>query len=123
MQIGLVSQWYEPEPSTVPSVLAHQLGKRGHSVKVLTGFPNYPEGRVYDGYRIAWRQDSIVSGVPVRRVALFPNHGTSAAGRLANYGSFAATAASWGSGFLKGVGGAWVADSPPTLGLPSWTVQ
>lgn len=123
MQIGLLSQWYEPEPAVVPSVLARELGKRGHSVKVLTGFPNYPRGRLYDGYHIAWRHDSTVSGVPVRRVALFPSHGPSAVGRLANYGSFAATAALWGASFLKGVEGLWVSNAPPTVGLPTWVIK
>ena len=123
MRIGLLSQWYEPEPAPIPSVLAHELEKRGHSVRVLTGFPNYPEGRIYRGYQVAWRHDAIVSGVPVRRVALFPNHGSSAVGRLANYGSFAATAAMWGSGFLKGVDGLWVSNSPPTVGLPTWVIK
>jgi len=123
LQIGLISQWYEPEPATVPSVLADQLGKRGHSVKVVTGFPNYPEGRIYPGYRLAWRLDSKVSGVPVRRVALFPSHGHSAIGRLANYGSFAATASLWGYSFLKGIDGLWVYNSPPTVGLPTWVTK
>lgn len=123
MQIGLVSQWYEPEPATVPSVLARELGQRGHSVKVLTGFPNYPEGRIYDGYQIAWRLDTSVSGVPVRRVALFPSHGRSSVGRFANFGSFAATASLWGGSFLKGVEGLWVYNSPPTVGLPTWVIK
>jgi len=123
MQIGVFSQWYEPEPAPIPSVLASELGKRGHSVKVLTGFPNYPQGRLYDGYRMAWRLDSTVSGVPVRRVALFPSHGPSTIGRLANYGSFAATASLLGSGFLKGVDGLWVSNAPPTVGLPTWVIK
>ena len=123
MEIGVFSQWYEPEPAPIPSVLARELGKRGHSVKVLTGFPNYPQGRIYDGYRMAWRHDSMVSGVPVRRVALVPSHGPSTVGRLANYGSFATTAALWGTGFLKGVDGLWVSNSPPTVGLPTWIIK
>jgi putative colanic acid biosynthesis glycosyltransferase WcaI len=123
LQIGLLSQWYEPEPWKVPSVLARELGKRGHTVKVLTGFPNYPEGRIYDGYQIAWRLDSTLSGAAVRRVALFPSHGRSPVGRLANYGSFAATASLWGSGFLKGVEGLWVYNSPPSVGLPTWVIK
>lgn len=123
MQIGVLSQWYEPEPAPIPSVLASELGRRGHSVRVLTGFPNYPRGRIYDGYRMAWRHDSSVSGVPVRRVALVPSHGPSIVGRFANYVSFAATASLWGSGFLKGVEGLWVSNAPPTVGLPTWIIQ
>ena len=84
MRIGLFSQRYEPEPPTIPHVLASELNRRGHSVGVLTGFPNYPEWRLFKGYLIAWRADSLVSGVPVRRVALFPSHSSSYVGRLAN---------------------------------------
>jgi glycosyltransferase involved in cell wall biosynthesis len=123
VKIGVFSQWYEPEPAPIPSVLARELGKRGHSVRALTGFPNYPQGQLYDGYRMAWRLDSTVSGVPVRRVALFPNHGSSTIGRIANYGSFAATASLWGSGFLKGIDGLWVSNAPPTIGLPTWVIK
>ncbi len=123
MNIGLLSQWYEPEPQTIPRVLAHELTRRQHSVKVLTGFPNYPIGRLFDGYRMSWRNDEVVSGVPVRRVALFPSHGRSTMGRLANYGTFAATASLWGTGWLKGVEALWVYNSPPTVGVPTWLIK
>src|SRR5690242_18958825 len=46
MRIGLVSQWYSPEPGFIPSNLAAELASRGHEVRVLTGYPNYPEGRI-----------------------------------------------------------------------------
>ena len=123
MRIGLLSQWYEPEPQTIPRVLARELKRRQHSVKVLTGFPNYPSGRLFDGYQMSWRRDELVSGVPVRRVALFPSHGKSKTGRLANYGSFAATASLWGVGWFKDVQALWVYNSPPTVGLPTWLAK
>jgi colanic acid biosynthesis glycosyl transferase WcaI len=43
MRVGLLSQWFDPEPgaAAVPGVLARELALRGHEVKVLTGFPNY----------------------------------------------------------------------------------
>lgn len=123
MRIGLFSQWYEPEPATIPSVLARELKRQGHSVKVLTGFPNFPEGRLYDGYHMKWRSDTIVAGVPVRRVALFPSHSGSILGRLANYGSFAVSAALSGSSWFRDIEGLWVSNSPPTVGLPTWLVK
>ena len=123
MQVGLLSQWYEPEPTPIPSVLAQELDRRGHSVRVLTGFPNYPHGRIYDSYPMSWRRDSNGTAVRIRRVALFPNHGSSAMGRVANYGSFAATASAWGTGFLRGIEGLWVSNSPPTVGLPAWVIK
>lgn len=123
MRIGLFSQWYEPEPATVPTVLARELSRQGHSVRVLTGFPNFPEGRIYDGYRMKWRSDAIMAGLPVRRVALFPSHSASILGRLANYGSFAVSAAVSGSSWFKDIEALWVSNSPPTVGLPTWLIK
>ncbi len=53
MRLGVLSQWYDPEPGggAVPGVLARGLAGRGHDVRVLTGFPNYPRGQIYPGYR------------------------------------------------------------------------
>jgi colanic acid biosynthesis glycosyl transferase WcaI len=123
LRIGLFSQWYEPEPATVPSVLARELTQRGHSVRVLTGFPNFPEGRIYDGYQMKWRSDATVSGVPVRRVALFPSHNSSTLHRLTNYWSFAVSAAMSGSSWFRDIEALWVSNSPPTVGLPTWLIK
>ncbi len=123
LRVGLFSQWYDPEPTIIPAVLARELTRRHHSVKVLTGFPNYPEGRIYDGYRQAPRTDEDLSGVTVRRVALFPSHGPSMVGRLANYTTFALSASVWGPSWFNGIDALWVSNSPPTVGLPTWLIQ
>lgn len=120
MRIGIFSQWYEPEPTLIPSVLARELSQRHHKVRVLTGFPNYPQGKLYAGYRLAPHTDEDQSGVAVRRVALYPSHDSSRVGRLTNYTSFAISAAIWGSSWFRGVDSLWVANSPPTVGLPTW---
>src|SRR5205807_153628 len=57
------------------------------------------------------------------RVALFPSHGPSVIGRLANYGSFALSASLWGTPWFKEVEGLWVSNSPPTVGLPTWIIK
>jgi putative colanic acid biosynthesis glycosyltransferase WcaI len=123
LRVGLLSQWYEPEPVSIPAVLARELSRRAHSVRVLTGFPNFPEGRIYAGYRMSWRRDGNVSEVPVRRVALFPSHGPSGVGRLLNYGSFAISASALGTGWLRDIEALWVYNSPPTVGLPAWIIK
>ena len=50
----IVTQYYAPEPGA-PQIrlraMAKELQQRGVNVRVLTGMPNYPEGRVYPGYR------------------------------------------------------------------------
>ena len=69
--------------------MAKALQARGHDVEVLTGFPNYPGGTVYPGYRIRWLQRECVEGVPVIRVPLYPSHDKSSIKRALNYLSFA----------------------------------
>ncbi len=48
----LLTQWFEPEPSMKGLAFARRLGEMGFEVEAVTGFPNYPGGKVYDGYRI-----------------------------------------------------------------------
>jgi len=52
MRILLLSQWFNPEPAFKGLAFARELVRRGHEVEVLTGFPNYPGGKLYDGYRV-----------------------------------------------------------------------
>ena len=53
MRLGVVTQWYDPEGSSaaLPGVIARSLAAHGHEVHVITGFPNYPDGVLLDGYR------------------------------------------------------------------------
>ncbi len=122
MRIAILSQWYQPEPgaAVVPSVLARSLAERGHEVQVVTGFPNYPSGRLAAGYRMRRRLDeNESSGLSVRRVALYPNHGRSAIKRGTNYISFAVSASVSGLKLLRSSDAIWVYNSPATVGMPS----
>ena len=40
----------------------------------MTGFPNYPGGRIYDGYKIKFIQRQELDGIPVIRALLYPSH-------------------------------------------------
>ena len=50
----------------------------GHDVTVVTTAPNFPQGRLYQGYQNRWRQTETVDGIRVVRVKSFiaPNRGT-----------------------------------------------
>lgn len=50
----------------------------GHRVTILTSAPNFPEGRLYDGYANAWRRVEEIDGLRVVRVKTFiaANRGT-----------------------------------------------
>ena len=51
--------------------------KWGHSVSVLTSFPNFPEGKLYPGFTNRWRDNTEMEGINVIRVKTFiaPNAG------------------------------------------------
>ncbi len=88
MRILFVSQWYTPEPDGRVSALAEGLVELGHEVCVVTGFPNYPQGKIYPGYKIKWRQRENLNGVNVLRLPLYPDHSQSLIRRALNYVSF-----------------------------------
>lgn len=84
----LLTQWFEPEPTFKGLVFAKALQRSGFAVEVVTGFPNYPGGKVYDGYRVRPMTREVIDGVHVTRLALFPSHNQRALSRIANYLSF-----------------------------------
>ena len=89
MKILIVSQYYPPELALIPSVLAERLADLGHSVKVLTGFPNYPEGKLYAGYKQSWRHQETHGRITIKRVPMFIDHSQNPLARIASYVSFA----------------------------------
>jgi colanic acid biosynthesis glycosyl transferase WcaI len=88
MKILYLTQFFEPEPMVKGVVFAKGLAERGHEVEVLTGFPNYPTGKLYAGYRIGWHTRELIDGISVHRLPLFPSHDGSSVGRILNYLSF-----------------------------------
>lgn len=93
MRILLVTQWFQPEPHFKGLDFAKALQAMGHEVEVLTGFPNYPGGKMYPGYRLRLAQRETMDGIRVTRGFLYPSHDRSAWRRIANYVSFAASSA------------------------------
>lgn len=103
MRIGILSYRFPPEPAFVPGSLAEELAARGHEVRVLTGFPHHPDGRIHPGWRQHWRYETHSERLTVRRVPRYPPDDSSAGARLAGQLSFATTAALTGWRFLAGV--------------------
>ena len=120
MNIGMLSQWFDPEPgpAAVPGIFGREFVRQGHEVSVLTGFPNYPTGRIFEGYRQRIRSTAMQDGMRVTRVPLVPSHDRSIAGRVANYASFAASSSTLGTSALREVDAIWVYNSPVTVAAP-----
>ena len=89
MRILILNQYCTPEPNFKSVPFAQELVRRGHEARILTGFPNYPGGRVFTGYRIRPWQREIIRGIPILRVPLYPSHDRSAIRRTVTYLSFA----------------------------------
>ena len=71
MRVLLVTQYFYPE-NFKSNDIALELTKRGHEVTVLTGLPNYPEGKVHKGYGFFKRTKENFQGVDVIRTWLVP---------------------------------------------------
>ena len=122
MRILILSQWFDPEPTFKGLLFARELTARGHDVEVLTGFPNYPGGEVYPGYRIRlWSREQI-DGISILRVALYPSHNRSGIHRALNYVSFALSAALIGSIMIRKPDVIYVYHPPITVGLAATVI-
>ena len=86
MKILVVCQYYKPEPFRI-SDICEALAAQGHTVTVVTGTPNYPEGEIYPGYEGSAHRDETVNGVQVCRCPIHPRK-RGALHRFWNYYSF-----------------------------------
>lgn len=73
LRIVIVGLHYAPESTgnaPYTASLAEGLAAAGHDVRVITGYPHYPEWQVRDGYT-GWSRREIINGVRVERVRHF----------------------------------------------------
>ena len=119
MRILLLSQWYIPEPARLLEEFVTTLQEFGHDVEVLTGFPNYPSGKIFPGYALKpWMKETL-NGIPVVRTFLFPDHSRSGFKRILNYVSFAFSSAILGKWLTKKPDVIFVYHPPLTIGFPA----
>lgn len=123
MRILFVSQWFQPESFMKGLPFAQKLMARGHEVQVLTGYPNYPTGKVFEGYKIRLYQKEIMEGITVHRVPLYPSHDHSGLRRIANYFSFSLSASCIGPWVVEPADVIYVFHPPPTTYWPAWVVR
>ena len=92
-KILVICQYYKPEPFRI-SDICEEIVSRGHEVHVVTGYPNYPEGILYDGYGKGKHIDEVIEGVHVHRCFTIPRE-TGSVKRLMNYYSYAASSTAY----------------------------
>ncbi len=119
MRVLILSQFFDPEPTLKGLAFAKALQREGWEVEVLTGYPNYPGGRLYPGYRRRLWSREVVDGIVINRVWLSPSHDRSAVRRIVTYASFAIVAAVIGPWLVRRPDAIYVHHPPPTISLPA----
>lgn len=84
MHILIVTNHFWPENFRIND-LASGMVERGHQVSVLTGIPNYPEGKFYSGYGVFRKRSEEYRGIRIRRIPLIPRGNGSSFRLMLNY--------------------------------------
>ncbi|WP_298445781.1 glycosyltransferase family 4 protein [uncultured Ferrimonas sp.] len=100
MHILFLSDNFPPEgnaPATRTYEHALRWVEAGHTVTVVTGAPNFPEGKVFSGYKNCWYKKENIDGINVVRVKTYITANEGFVKRILDYMSFMA------SGFVAGL--------------------
>lgn len=122
-RVLILTQWFDPEPTFKGLVFAEELVKQGLSVEVVTGFPNYPGGKIYPGYKVKLIQRELINGIKVTRLPLYPSHGQSGIGRAVNFLSFAISSLLYGVFFAKRPDVIYAYHPPLTVGVAASLIR
>jgi len=105
MHILFLTDNFPPEVNA-PASRTHEHCRRwveaGHRVTVVTGVPNFPKGRVFDGYTNKCWQQEVVDGIRVIRVWTYVTANEGFARRIFDYLSFMVSGA-FAALFVRGV--------------------
>jgi glycosyltransferase involved in cell wall biosynthesis len=87
MKILFISQYFYPETFKGNDIV-FDFVKRGHEVTVLTGKPNYPEGKFYKGYGFLKKNEEVINGAKIIRAPIYPRKNGKGIHLILNYISF-----------------------------------
>jgi colanic acid biosynthesis glycosyl transferase WcaI len=91
LKFVFLTQYYPPEvggAQVLMASLAAEIKCRGHDVRVVTALPNYPTGRIFDGFRGRLFVREVRDGIPVFRSWVYAAQSARMIPRLFNYLSF-----------------------------------
>ncbi|WMD19376.1 glycosyltransferase family 4 protein [Achromobacter seleniivolatilans] len=102
MKILIVTQYFWPEQFFVNDFV-RALVAQGHVVEVLTGKPNYPDGKVFDGYdERGCTQERLNDGTVIHRVPLRARRQGGGKNLVLNYLSFVVNGLRFGHRAVRG---------------------
>lgn len=91
--ILVISQYFYPEQFRINDICKTWV-KNGYRVTVVTGIPNYPEGKFYNGYSFNKKRKEMWKGVEIIRLPIIPR-GNSSIQLMLNYISFVVSGFFW----------------------------
>lgn len=94
MHILFLTDNFPPEgnaPATRTFEHAREWVKLGHKVTIITGAPNFPEGKVFKGYTNSWYSKSLIDGIEVHRVKTYITANEGFIRRILDFMSFMIT--------------------------------
>lgn len=119
MKVLIVSFYYEPELGAAPSRitnLAKGLKAFGAEVDVLTCLPNYPKGKIFDGYRGRFSMKETVDGIDIYRYWTYATVSKNPVKRVLAMTSYAVTM--WSFAFKRKLVKSYdriIVQSPPIM--------
>lgn len=91
--ILVISQYFYPEQFRINDICKEWV-KRGYKVTVVTGIPNYPQGKYYNDYGLFKRRKEQHMGIDIIRIPLVPR-GKNKVMLALNYLSFVLSGFFW----------------------------
>lgn len=89
----VISQYFYPEQFRINDICTEWV-KKGYDVTVITGIPNYPQGKFYEGYGFFKKRKELYNGIDIIRIPLIPRGNNSILLAL-NYLSFVVSGFFW----------------------------
>lgn len=86
MKILIYSQYFWPENFLVNNLVIEL--KKKNKVDVVTGLPNYPNGKLFEGYTLLRKNDEYYKNVKITRSLLIPRGNSNYINLVLNYISF-----------------------------------
>ncbi|MEV5029133.1 glycosyltransferase family 4 protein [Paenibacillus sp. LPE1-1-1.1] len=93
--ILVISQYFYPEQFRINDICTEWV-KRGYKVTVITGIPNYPQGKYYKGYSLFKSRRETYNDVDIIRIPLVAR-GSNSITLILNYLSFVVSGFIWKS--------------------------
>ncbi|PKO04173.1 MAG: glycosyltransferase WbuB [Chloroflexi bacterium HGW-Chloroflexi-3] len=109
-------------PQARLSELAQGLIRHGYRVTVLTAMPNYPQGKIFLGYKGFFKREK-VAGVNVLRAFIYPTKKPSFIPRLLSYFSFVLSSLIVGLFHLRSVDYLLTESPPLFLGISGYLLS